>query len=102
MTRADDKLRMTLVASICMIPSWIIVLVQNKFIPVLDNMGIDQYLFTAFHYAILFYVVFGLLPWKVFSKWGWTNNDHGYAYQPDATEVVLLNNSMKDMSLSQV
>jgi len=65
---------MTGLATLCVIPSWILVTFQAEFLAFLEQGGIDAYIFNALHFMCLYLLIFGLLPKIAFRRLGLLNN----------------------------
>ena len=85
------KIRMTGIASLCTLPSWLIVTFQPDFIVFLQRGGIDEYLFNAVHFTVLYIIIFGYLPKSVFGRLKLLNMDSEFFYV--GHEVIRMDNS---------
>ena len=75
----SKKIRMTGIASLCTLPSWLLVTFQSDFITFLQRGGIDEYLFNAVHFTVLYIFLFGMLP-KIFRRLKLINTEAGFFY----------------------
>ena len=82
---------MTAVASLCVLPSWMLVFFQGDFIVYLQQGGVDSYIFNAIHFTLLYLILFGGLPKYVFDRWGLINKDSGYYFVAD--EMIRINSN---------
>jgi len=82
-TTTSNKAKMTACANLCLLPSWILITIQSTFIGYLQQGGIDVYVFNATHFIILYLIIFGLLPKKVFDRWKLVNDDSNYYFVDD-------------------
>jgi len=82
---------MTAIAHVCVLPSWILVSFQSLFIGFFEKGGIDSYLFNAVHFAILYAIIFGVLPKLIFKRLNLLNQDAGFYVVAD--EMIKLDSS---------
>jgi len=83
----QQKLRMVLIANLCMIPSWIFFWYQFTDITFVQR-GANMYILNAIHFFILYFVLFGILPKHVFAKLGLLNQKSAYYLEPEDLMVV--------------
>jgi len=76
----SKKFRMVAIASLCTLPSWLIVTFQSEFMVFLQRGGIDEYLFNAVHFTVLYIFIFGYLPKSIFGRLKLLNTDVGFFY----------------------
>lgn len=74
-TSEGNKRKMFIMGNIFMIPSWLIRYYAPNARDVFGEEGANEYLFMCLHYIVLFYIQFGVLPFYVYKKWGWTKQD---------------------------
>jgi len=77
-TSSQNRLYMTALASLCILPSWILVTFQKDFLAFLEQGGIDAYIFNALHFMCLYLFIFGALPKLAFRRLGLLNNSSDY------------------------
>ena len=78
-----NKAKMAIVANLCMIPSWLLVSYTPTVVASFEQDGSNEYIFNAVHYSVLFYFQFGVLPYYVFRRWGWTRSDNDAKVDPE-------------------
>ena len=78
-----NRIFMVLIANLCLIPSWIICLLQPNFQNTLEDAGIDEFLIYTIHFSCLYFFLFGILPKYGFEKFGLINSNVGYVHAPD-------------------
>jgi len=82
-TSKRNKAIMTAIASLCILPSWLVIYFQPTFIVSLQQDGLDMYIVNALHLLGLYFMLFGVLPKYVFNKLGLLNKDSKYYFVED-------------------
>jgi len=81
------KLAMVAIANICMIPSWVFFWYQFTDITFVQR-GANMYIMNALHFLMLYFVLFGVLPKKLFTKMNLLNQKSEHDYYRFQDELV--------------
>ena len=71
----SSKVKMTIIANICLIPSWLLLIFENLTSNLVPS-GIQTYLIFSVYYSVVFYVVMGVLPKHIFAKLNYINEQN--------------------------
>ena len=85
-TTPKRKILRVALASALLIPSWIFYIYFTTIMEGVSSttLFINEYLAHGLHFFLLYYLLFGLSPYYIFSKLGLTNNQTIYAMMNDS------------------
>jgi hypothetical protein len=86
-TEKDNRVKMTLIANLCLIPGWIIFFFRYSWGDGLTQSSVTAYIFSAFQYSVTYFVLFGVLPSYLFKKMELVRKDETFEYETDEDDV---------------